>query len=466
MVVLTHVDGRRQPGGPADEPGVDEIVGGPGLAERLHLGDGGPRTGPRTDDVHQHRAERVRGLRLHRLEGLRLARLQKLVVGAANLAYREGDDPLAPVVEAVEGHGHLQGGDAGRPEGDREVVGEIARFDPHVSRHGHDGVRADVGGDADGHGVVRARQRLLQGDLTRVLPARVLWGPAASPAPAVCEGDGRVHEMVAGHDALLQRRRVYDGLEAGAGLAVGLGRAVELARLEVLAAHEREDLPRLGRHAHQGAHRLEGPDGLLGLDLEVDVQGGVDLQSPTVDRVLAVLGQEVVEQEVRDEIGGPVELLDSVGELAELQLLLVGLLSLGRVDPAQGLHASQNVILTDFRIVDVAQGVVASWVGDEPGQDGRLRDVQIRRGFPEVGARGRLRAPGPAPKVDGVEVELQELVLRIELLHAHGDDDLLGLAGDAPFVGQEEVARKLLGDGARPLDLAPLHEVDPEGSHD
>ena len=148
-------------------------------------------------------------------------------------------------------------------------------------------------------------------------PLKFLGGPAASPAPAVGEGDGCVHEVVAGHDVLLQRRRVYDGLETGAGLAVGLGRAVELARLEVLAAHERKDLPRLGRHAHQGAHRLEGLDGLLGLDLEVDVQGGVDLQPSAVDRVLAVLGQEVVEQEVRDEIGGPVELLDSVGELVE-----------------------------------------------------------------------------------------------------------------------------------------------------
>ena len=258
---------------------------------------------------------------------MRFARLQELVVGAADLAYREGDDPLAPVVEAVEGHGHLQGRDAGRPEGDGEVVREVARFYPHVPRHGHDGVRADIGGDADGHGVVRACQRLLQGDLARVLPARVLGGPAASPAPAVGEGDGCVHEVVAGHDVLLQCRRVHDGLEAGSGLAVGLGRTVELARLEVLAAHECEDLPRLGRHADQGAHRLEGADGLLGLDLEVDVQGGVDLQSPTVDRVLAVLGQEVVEQEVRDEIGGPVELLYSIGELAELQLLIVGLLS-------------------------------------------------------------------------------------------------------------------------------------------
>ena len=54
-------------------------------------------------------------------------------------------------------------------------------------------------------------------------------------------------------------------------------------------------------------------------------------------------------------------------------------------------------------------------------------------GFPEVGARGRLRAPGFAPEVDGVQVELQELVLRVELLHAHGDDDLLGLARDAPL---------------------------------
>ena len=80
-----------------------------------------------------------------------------------------------------------------------------------------------------------------------------------------------------------------------------------------------------------------------------------------------------------------------------------------------GLHASQDVILTGFRVVEVAQGVVAPRVGDKPGQDGRLRDVQLRRGFPEVGARGRLRAPGSAPEVDGVQVELQELVLRVEL---------------------------------------------------
>ena len=101
---------------------------------------------------------------------------------------------------------------------------------------------------------------------------------------------------------------------------------------------------------------------------------------------------EVAGIEVRDEIGGPVELLYPVGELAELQLLPVGLLPLGRVDPTQGLHASQDVVLTGFRVVEVTQGVVAPRVGDKPGQDGRLRDVQLRREFPEVGARGRLRA--------------------------------------------------------------------------
>ena len=78
--------------------------------------------------------------------------------------------------------------------------------------------------------------------------------------------------MIVGQNILLKRRRVDDGLEARTGLAVGLGCPVELALLEVFAAHEREDLSRLFRHAHQGAHGLQGLDGLLRLDLEVDVQ--------------------------------------------------------------------------------------------------------------------------------------------------------------------------------------------------
>ena len=83
----------------------------------------------------------------------------------------------------------------------------------------------------------------------------------------------------------------------------------------------------------------------------------------------------------------------------------------------------------------------------------------------EVRAGGGLHAVRAATEVDGVQVVLQDLVLRQLLLDLDADDELVDLARQRPLLGQVVVLHQLLGDGRAALQR-PAAQVVPGRAQD
>ena len=117
-------------------------------------------------------------------------------------------------------------------------------------------------------------------------------------------------------------------------------------------------------------------------------------------------------------------------------------------------HAPQDV---GVPLVQVLLGglavrrVVAGGVVQDAGQDGALLEVQVLGGDVEVRLRRGLDAVRAAAEVDRVEVALEDLLLALLALELQGEDRLLGLAGQAAFLGEVEDLDVLLGDRGRTL---------------
>jgi hypothetical protein len=111
----------------------------------------------------------------------------------------------------------------------------------------------------------------------------------------------------------------------------------------------------------------------------------------------------------------------------------------------------------------VPVGVVQSRAPDDARQEKLLFLIQARRKPPEVVSGGRLYAVGARTVVDGVQVELQDLVLGVSLLHAPGEKDRPNLPSQALlFVPEEGVVYELLGYGAAALHHLTRLRVSPK----
>ena len=100
---------------------------------------------------------------------------------------------------------------------------------------------------------------------------------------------------------------------------------------------------------------------------------------------------------------------------------------------------------------------------------GGLGDGQFVHRLAEIVQGGGGDAVIAHAEIDLVEIELEDLVLRVGLLDAEGEQRLLDLADVARLVGQEEVLGDLLGDGRgalRALARAAILEIGEEGAHD
>ena len=84
---------------------------------------------------------------------------------------------------------------------------------------------------------------------------------------------------------------------------------------------------------------------------------------------------------------------------------------------------------------------------DQAGDDRRLAEAQMVGAMAEEVPRGGVDAVGAAAEIDAVEIELEDLVLGEFALERERQDRFLDLAAEAAVVGQEDVARELLGDG-------------------
>ena len=117
-----------------------------------------------------------------------------------------------------------------------------------------------------------------------------------------------------------------------------------------------------------------------------------------------------------------------------------------------------------LRALRVVERAVTRRVVDEPGEERGLPDVQLaelglrnperrrRVGEEKVPLGGRLHAVGALPEVHGVQVLLEDLGLRVLLVQAQREDDLLHLAVHRPGRVQDPLLHELLGDRRAALE--------------
>ena len=271
---------------------------------------------------------------------------------------------------------------------------------------------------------------------------------------------------MSGRQALLQRRQIDERLERRAGLALGRDRAVELAVGVIASADHRLDRARgIERHqrplldAELGALRVElVGQRPLGLSLHLGIDRGRH-HDVVVDRA-----DRVVER-VHDIVG---DVVDRACALVVDHLRRVGERRLG--------HRLGDVALLGHRGDDLGGALVGALevaVGREPGR--RLHQPGEQRGFrqghearalAEIFLRRRLDPIGARAEVDAVEIEFEDLILRIPALEPQRQDRLLDLARQRALLGQEQVLRQLLGQRRAALDAAPADHVAHEGARD
>src|SRR5262249_51649557 len=117
---------------------------------------------------------------------------------------------------------------------------------------------------------------------------------------------------------------------------------------------------------------------------------------------------------------------------------------------------------------------LAEWVQDarrlwQRRQIGRLRQGQLVDRLVEIKQRRRRNPISAEAEVDFIEIELENLLLRIGPLDLERQQRLLDLARERNLVGEKEVLGDLLGDrgGAlRPLVRSEVLQVEPPGAGD
>ena len=207
------------------------------------------------------------------------------------------------------------------------------------------------------------------------------------------------------------------GPSVGSGFAVGR-RAVAQGQVhlrlgEVAAADQRLHEPgarldRDQRHLQRRAvpasasrHRL------LGLGLQLGVEGGLHPQPAPVDDVVAVLGHEVPDARSRRSTAGSSTAARrgrrgwrgrrrGLGAADQEDLLGHGLGVLDGADPVLVEHGVEHAEPVGLGLRRVGAGVELGRGGDEAGEQRRLRDVQVVHRLPEVRLGRRADAVGAA----------------------------------------------------------------------
>ncbi len=128
--------------------------------------------------------------------------------------------------------------------------------------------------------------------------------------------------------------------------------------------------------------------------------------------------------------------------------------------------------------VGMDERIVALRVADHPREQGGLADGELaqrlaahaerRRGIrrEEEPPRGSLHAVGTLTEVHRVEVLLEDLALRVLVVQAVGEDELLRLALQVLLVAEDPVLDELLRDRRSALADPPLREVVDERARD
>ncbi len=285
---------------------------------------------------------------------------------------------------------------------------------------------------------------------------------------------------------LHHRAGLAGSVDAVVGIALGLQ-----ADLRVVAVHLEHDGEAPGRDVAQRLHLGQG---------RAPVAGGLDVAHRAAEAVGLVVAHEAVGQRLardilhlRVERGADretalVELLLAV-LVAELATNLLGeeaavvgvgrehargdaeRLGLGRVavldrDVAVADHLVDDVVAPVDRLVAMREGLVVVRPLRQRGEIGDLGHGQLVHRLAEiVQGRGGDAVVAEA-EIDLVEVELEDLLLRIGRLDLEGEQRLLDLAVERSLVGQQEVLGDLLGDRRGALDVLAALDQHHRGAGD
>ena len=334
--------------------------------------------------------------------------------------------------------------------------------DAHPPRGVEDGGDAGRQLDLDRGDVQRVAHRHLQRQRAVVVLVVVLRGIGLEAVFAAAQRedhrlvpDGADHVQAAAFD----RGSVGEHLEGGSRLAGVGGCHVDLAArtVVVVAAHHGQHLAGLWIHGNQRAvvevvvvpepGDLASDDGLRQV-LNVQIETGVDAVALTVagaDVVLLVQHLQHIVDEVRR--------LQLVRRIEELELLVLRRQRLRGRDHFLGNHGVEDFCLARLRPRRVDQRAVLRRRLRQPGKHGGLpqREV-VRRGVEETAGR-RLRAITLRSVIDGVEIQLKNLVLRVATVEIDGEHRLADLSLNRRWrVGPDEhLFDELLADRAPAL---------------
>ena len=287
-----------------------------------------------------------------------------------------------------------------------------------------------------------------------------------------------------GQPAGFQSGGQADGLHRGAHLPPDPDGQVDLGVLvgveEVSAADHGQHLAGSRLEDHNGGVRMPPPSWnvalhrLLGGLLEVQVDGGLDAQTtleeqPLPDPATGAEGRVVQEPapDLLHEMPGRITGLETSRVLLKMGgrghgscVLLLG-------DELVGQHSVQHHVAALEALGVVQERVVSPGQLDDPGDQGRLRQVEVRHVLVEV-ALGRCLYPVRAvAQVHGVQVLQEDEVLGVLIFQAGGVPDLLELpAGRLLGVADDGQLHVLLGDGGATLADSAGLQVGPGGPDD
>ena len=125
-------------------------------------------------------------------------------------------------------------------------------------------------------------------------------------------------------------------------------------------------------------------------------------------------------------------------------------------------HPVEDVVAALEGPLGIRVGRIDRRPAEDPRDERRFLETEVRDALAEIEVRGRLDAVGAVAEVELVAVQLEDPLLGILLLDAAGDEHLLELPPDGLLGIEEQLAGQLLGDGAPALGAAERAAPDPD----
>ena len=187
--------------------------------------------------------------------------------------------------------------------------------------------------------------------------------------------------------------------------------------------------------------------------MHLGIEGGEDLQAAAVEILLTVIFLQLP----ADQVEKCREAVESAQHLSDLDegsghRLLVAFF-VDDLPVAHDLQDHRPSLQAAFRVF---AGIIVGRALDHGDEQGDL----IGREIFEIAAEIELASQSEAmhgaaavlAEVDLVGIGGQDFILAVMELQKQGHDGLVGLAGQGPLAGEEEVFHQLLGQGAAALD--------------